>query len=56
MSPKEKVKDFNQTFTSILNKFQPEVRPTPELQIEVYFNAPNFYFHVRKKGRQEYSS
>jgi hypothetical protein len=38
-SPKEKVKDFNQRFTSILNKFQPEPKPTQELQIEVYNNA-----------------
>jgi hypothetical protein len=28
MSSKEKVKDFNQRFTTILNKFQPEAKPT----------------------------
>jgi len=28
MSSKEKVKDFNQRFTNILNKFQPEDKPT----------------------------
>jgi hypothetical protein len=39
MSSKEKVKDFNQLFTTILNKFQPEDKPTWELQIEVYANA-----------------
>jgi hypothetical protein len=39
MSSKEKVKDFNQRFTTILNKFQPEAKPTQELQIEVYANA-----------------
>jgi hypothetical protein len=39
MSSKEKVKDFNQWFTTILNKFQPEAKPTQELQIEVYANA-----------------
>jgi hypothetical protein len=39
MSPKEKVKYFNQRFTTILNKFQPEAKPTLELQIEVYVNA-----------------
>jgi hypothetical protein len=39
MSSKEKVKDFNQIFTTILNKFQPEAKPTQELQIEVYANA-----------------
>jgi hypothetical protein len=39
MSSKEKVKDFNQMFTTILNKFQPEAKPTQELQIEVYANA-----------------
>jgi hypothetical protein len=39
MSSKERVKDFNQIFTTILNKFQPEAKPTQELQIEVYANA-----------------
>jgi hypothetical protein len=39
MSSKEKVKYFNQWFTTILNKFQPEAKPTQELQIEVYTNA-----------------
>jgi hypothetical protein len=38
-SPKEKVKYFNQRFTTILNKFQPEAKPTQELQIEAYANA-----------------
>jgi hypothetical protein len=28
MSSKEKVKDFNQRFTTILKKFQPESKPT----------------------------
>jgi hypothetical protein len=38
-----KVKDFNQRFTTILNKFQPKTKPTQELQIEVYVNAlPGF--------------
>jgi hypothetical protein len=36
---KEKVKYFNQRFTTILNKFQLEARPTLKLQIEVYANA-----------------
>jgi hypothetical protein len=39
MSSKEKVKDFNQCFTTILNKFQPKAKPTQELQIEVYVNV-----------------
>jgi hypothetical protein len=39
MSLKDKVKYFNQNFTTILNKFQPEAKPTQELQIEVYTNA-----------------
>jgi hypothetical protein len=39
MSPEEKVKDLNQWFTTILNKFQPEANPTHELQIEVYANS-----------------
>jgi hypothetical protein len=38
MSSKEKVKDFNQRFTTILNKFQPKSKPTREFQIEVYDN------------------
>jgi hypothetical protein len=39
MSPKEKVKYFNQHFTTILKKFHPEAKPTQEFQIEVYANA-----------------
>jgi hypothetical protein len=38
-SLKERVKDFNQIFMTILNKFQPVAKPTQELQIEVYANA-----------------
>jgi hypothetical protein len=38
MISKERVKDFNQRFTTILNKFQPEDKPTQELLIEVYAN------------------
>ena len=33
MSSKEKVKYFNQRFTTILKKFQSEDKPTQELQI-----------------------
>jgi hypothetical protein len=39
MTSKERVKDFNQIFKTILNKFQPEAKPTQELQIKVYVNA-----------------
>ena len=39
MISKEKVKDFNQRFTTILNKFQPEAKSPQELQIEVYVNS-----------------
>jgi hypothetical protein len=39
MSSKEKVKYFNQRFTTILKKIQPEAKPTQELQIEAYANA-----------------
>ena len=39
MSPKENVKYFNQSFTTILNKFQPQAKPTPEMQIKAYANA-----------------
>jgi hypothetical protein len=39
MTPKGKVKDFNQIFMTILNKFQPIVKSTQELQIKVYANA-----------------
>ena len=35
---KERVKDFNQGFTTFLNKFQHEAKITQELQIEVYAN------------------
>jgi hypothetical protein len=39
MNSKERVKDFNQRFTTILIKFQLEAKPTQELQIEVYANT-----------------
>jgi hypothetical protein len=39
MTPKERFKYFNQIFTTILNKFQPAVKPTQELQIQIYANA-----------------
>jgi hypothetical protein len=39
MSPKERVKYFNQRFMTILNKFHPVEKPTQELQIEVYANV-----------------
>jgi hypothetical protein len=39
MNSNEKFKDFNQTFTTIVNKFQPEAKPTQEFQIEVYTNS-----------------
>jgi len=39
MSSKEKVKDLNKQFTTILNKFQPKDKPTQDLKIEVYANA-----------------
>jgi hypothetical protein len=38
MTPKERFKDFNQRFTTILNRFQPVAKPTQEFQIEVYAN------------------
>jgi hypothetical protein len=38
MNSKGRVKDFNQIFTTILNKFYPEAKPTKEMQIEVYAN------------------
>jgi hypothetical protein len=33
MNSRENVKDFNQRLTTILEKFQPEAKPTQELQI-----------------------
>jgi len=39
MSSKYKVKYFNQCFTIILNKFQPEAKPTQDFQIVEYANA-----------------
>jgi hypothetical protein len=39
MGPKEKVKDFNHSFTTILNMFQPDTKPSQELHIQVYANA-----------------
>jgi len=46
MISKEKVKDFNKHFTTILNKFQPEAEPTKEFQIEVYANALPAYISM----------
>jgi hypothetical protein len=39
MISKERVKEFNQIFTTILKKFHPKAKPTQELQIDVYANA-----------------
>jgi hypothetical protein len=39
MSLKERVKDFNQRLTTILNKFHPTEKPTQELQIKFYANT-----------------
>jgi hypothetical protein len=54
MSSKERVKDFNQGFTTILNKFHPKYKPTQELQIEVYSNAlPSFIsMFVKRDAKQ----
>jgi hypothetical protein len=39
MTPNERVKDFNQRFMTILNKFQLVETPAQELQIKVYANT-----------------
>jgi hypothetical protein len=39
MGPKEKIKDFNNRLTTILNKFERDAKHAQELQIEVYANA-----------------
>jgi hypothetical protein len=39
MSPKYKIKYFNQSFTTFLNKFKYGTMPSPKLQIKVYANA-----------------
>jgi hypothetical protein len=39
MGPKEKVKEFNQNFTTILKMFQTNAKLAQELQIELYSNA-----------------
>jgi hypothetical protein len=44
MSSKEKVKYFIQIFTTILKKFQPEAKPTQELQIKVYLMCSQLLF------------
>jgi hypothetical protein len=46
MSSKQRVKDFNQRFKTILNKFHPKYRPTQELQIEVYTNALPYFISM----------
>jgi hypothetical protein len=54
MSSKERVKDFNKIFTTILNKFHLESKPTQELQIEVYTNSlPSFIsMFVKRDAKQ----
>jgi hypothetical protein len=50
MSSKEKVNDFNQWFTTILKKFQPNAKPTQEFQIKLYANGlPTFISMFVKK-------
>ena len=39
MGPKDNVKDFNQFFTTIINKFQQETTSSQELQIKFYVNS-----------------
>jgi hypothetical protein len=39
MTPNERVKEFNQRFTTILNKFHSAAKPAQEFQIEVYANV-----------------
>jgi hypothetical protein len=54
MTPKERVKYFNQRFTTILNKFQPTGETNSRVANRgLCQHAPGFYFHVRKKSRQE---
>jgi hypothetical protein len=54
MSLKERVKYFNQRFTTILNKFQPPAKPTQELEIKVYANTlPTFIsMFVKRYAKQ----
>jgi hypothetical protein len=53
MSSKEKVKEFNQCSTTILNKFQPESKPAKEFQIEVYANSlsPSISMFVKRDAK-----
>jgi hypothetical protein len=39
MVPKERVKDFNQRFTYIINKFKEVLDLSQEIQMEVYANS-----------------
>jgi hypothetical protein len=55
MSSKEKVKYFNQQFTTILNKFQPGAKPTQELQIEVYANSLPAFISMFMKRASKHS-
>jgi hypothetical protein len=54
MSSKERVKDFNQRFMTILKKFQSMAKPTQELQIEVYANAlpASISMFVKRSAKQ----
>ena len=54
MTPKGRVKDFNQRFMTILNKFHPVVKLDQKLQIEVYANAlpTSISLFVKKIAKQ----
>jgi hypothetical protein len=53
MTPKERVKDFNQIFTTILNKFQPDREINSRVANRgLCQRAPGLSFHVRKKSHQ----
>jgi hypothetical protein len=39
MGPKERVEEFNQIFTSVINKVRPKESPSQEIHIEVFKNA-----------------
>jgi hypothetical protein len=54
MTPKERVKDFNQIFMTILNKFQPVEKPAQELQNEAYANAlpASIFMFVKRAAKK----
>jgi hypothetical protein len=58
MEKKEKVKDFNQCFTTILNKFPVDSSPVEALMVEYYTSTlhPSIGMFVKRAGQTYFST